>query len=420
MSAPLGFALVGCGMIARFHARALAEIPGARVAGLPPTAGFTFLHVLLWLIVGASVATSRDPVTSARVRPDGASVWLTLLVLLSPALWWLDKVHAELFVWSGVTLAVASLTSSPALSAVAFGAAATQNPAVAAAWPVMAAGAVWRAWELGRWRDVRLVAGLVAGAILTGLPVAYSWLRFGLLTPLSLWTTPHRPEAREIVALLIDPNIGFVPTAPFLVLTGLTAVAGIAAARPRALWRAELVTPVACAAITLGAMTQTTNINHGGTPGMNRHLLTLIPLVIPAVRIAVALRAPRTSAFAALAFASVVWSAWWTAPARPEIYRHPTALADYLWREHPGWLNPPPEVFAERVSHLEPPPVPVATPGCAKVLLSAGRWPAECPAMTAGTPGECYGRDYVCYANRTPLGYDFVRVGRWTGGVTAQ
>ncbi|MDB5312066.1 MAG: oxidoreductase [Gemmataceae bacterium] len=30
----IGFALVGCGMIARFHARAIAEIPGARVAGL--------------------------------------------------------------------------------------------------------------------------------------------------------------------------------------------------------------------------------------------------------------------------------------------------------------------------------------------------------------------------------------------------
>jgi len=34
MSDHLGFALVGCGMIARFHARALAEIPGTRVAGL--------------------------------------------------------------------------------------------------------------------------------------------------------------------------------------------------------------------------------------------------------------------------------------------------------------------------------------------------------------------------------------------------
>ena len=30
----LGFAIVGCGMIARFHARALAEVPGARVVAL--------------------------------------------------------------------------------------------------------------------------------------------------------------------------------------------------------------------------------------------------------------------------------------------------------------------------------------------------------------------------------------------------
>src|ERR1700756_5665640 len=30
----LGFAIVGCGMIARFHARALAEIPGTRLVAL--------------------------------------------------------------------------------------------------------------------------------------------------------------------------------------------------------------------------------------------------------------------------------------------------------------------------------------------------------------------------------------------------
>jgi predicted dehydrogenase len=34
MSDKLGFAIVGCGMIARFHARAIAEIPDARVAAL--------------------------------------------------------------------------------------------------------------------------------------------------------------------------------------------------------------------------------------------------------------------------------------------------------------------------------------------------------------------------------------------------
>jgi len=33
-TAPLGFCIVGCGMIARFHVRALAEVPGTRVAAL--------------------------------------------------------------------------------------------------------------------------------------------------------------------------------------------------------------------------------------------------------------------------------------------------------------------------------------------------------------------------------------------------
>ena len=34
MPEPLGFAIVGCGMIARFHTRALAEVPGAKLAAL--------------------------------------------------------------------------------------------------------------------------------------------------------------------------------------------------------------------------------------------------------------------------------------------------------------------------------------------------------------------------------------------------
>src|SRR6478735_3304488 len=34
MPEPLGFAIIGCGMIARFHVRALQDIPSARVAAL--------------------------------------------------------------------------------------------------------------------------------------------------------------------------------------------------------------------------------------------------------------------------------------------------------------------------------------------------------------------------------------------------
>src|SRR5260370_370113 len=34
MTRPLGFAIVGCGMIARFHVRALGDVPGTRVVAL--------------------------------------------------------------------------------------------------------------------------------------------------------------------------------------------------------------------------------------------------------------------------------------------------------------------------------------------------------------------------------------------------
>ena len=39
MPDPLGFAIVGCGMIAEYHARALAEIPGAAVVALVSRGG---------------------------------------------------------------------------------------------------------------------------------------------------------------------------------------------------------------------------------------------------------------------------------------------------------------------------------------------------------------------------------------------
>jgi UDP-N-acetyl-2-amino-2-deoxyglucuronate dehydrogenase len=39
MTTMLGFAIVGCGMIARFHAKALAEIPGTRIAALVSRSG---------------------------------------------------------------------------------------------------------------------------------------------------------------------------------------------------------------------------------------------------------------------------------------------------------------------------------------------------------------------------------------------
>ncbi len=71
---PLGCAIVGCGMIARFHARALAEVPGARVAALvsrTPGRARTMADEL-----GLSCHLDTD-LAAALARPDVHAVIVT-------------------------------------------------------------------------------------------------------------------------------------------------------------------------------------------------------------------------------------------------------------------------------------------------------------------------------------------------------
>src|SRR5438876_11874485 len=63
ISLMLGFAIVGCGMIARFHARALADVPGTRLLAL----------------------VSRNPV-NARAVADSAGITCDLYTDLGPVL----------------------------------------------------------------------------------------------------------------------------------------------------------------------------------------------------------------------------------------------------------------------------------------------------------------------------------------------
>ena len=81
MSTPFGFALIGCGMIARYHARAIAEIPGARVAAL----------------VSRTPKNAQDLVE--RLRDAGAEVRYTEYPGMGHLIW--PKVYdtAELYAW---------------------------------------------------------------------------------------------------------------------------------------------------------------------------------------------------------------------------------------------------------------------------------------------------------------------------------
>jgi hypothetical protein len=163
--------------------------------------------------------------------------------------------------------------------------------------------------------------------------------------------------------------------------------------------------------ILLAGYAQSVNMNHGATPGMNRWTLWLMPwlllIVPPREREQAADAAPpralrlRHAIVSVLAALQVAWAIWFFRPGMPEVYRYPSGLASWLWTHAPAWYVPAPEIFAERVSHREPPILPIAWPGCTIVLLIDGQWPAPC-LPTADTPTICREPDRLCYAIRPP------------------
>src|SRR3954462_11962854 len=58
----LGFAIVGCGMIARFHARALAEVPGAQLRAVVSRSQTNAAKMIQELKLSCTPATDLDAV----------------------------------------------------------------------------------------------------------------------------------------------------------------------------------------------------------------------------------------------------------------------------------------------------------------------------------------------------------------------
>jgi hypothetical protein len=157
------------------------------------------------------------------------------------------------------------------------------------------------------------------------------------------------------------------------------------------------------AAVLLFAATQTPNVNHGGTPGMSRYGVWLLALLLPlAVQADVAVRwRPPMAVAGAL---TVLVAALTLHPRFPDaaITPSPTPVASFVWTRMPALDNPLPEVFAERVGHVDGrPPLPVATAGCEKALIVATdagvSWPGSCEPRAV--PGECRAAGALCYAN---------------------
>ena len=328
----------------------------ARGLALPVNACFAFVNILL-LVLALWVA-------SGHIRRGVA-----MLIFVGPIIWWSDKGHTEAFTFALLVVAVTLVSTAPWWSLVALGAAAAQNPGIALTVPMVAL--VVLVTRPGAWRDGRFWAGAVAGASLAAMHPLYYWVRLGRPSLLFGITLRQVPSFAVWSAPLIDPNIGVFATFPWLTLALAVALAIVIRRSPSRLLDPSVLVALAASALFVVSYSQIPNVNSGGTPGMSRYGLWIVPMALPifAQYDAVA-RRPHVAWLAALALASSIWCVFYYQPRTGENYWAPSALADLLWTRYPSINNPLPEIFGERViGRGDESWLPVATSRCEKVLL---------------------------------------------------
>jgi len=379
-----------------FWLYALLAAPGVwltRLFDAPPVLAFTAVNLTL---LGIALWAALPRIGAAAC----------LLLFASPVVWWIDKAHTEIFTFALLIIAFAMIDKRPWWSMVAAGAAAAQNPPIAALFVL-----IWLVTILRDRRalmDRRVVAGTLAGLALAVLHPAYTSAHHHTPSLLLAATRPGAPGISSLTAVVIDPSIGLLGNFPALLVVMAVATV-VLAVRVRARTDAHgLVVAAAAAVVFLWSFSRTTNVHHGGTPSVSRYAIWLIPLAVPLLTAMYRVGRPWWHRFlwtAALISAPLSVVAF--RPSVPENSREPTALATLLWTRFPSVNNPIAEVFSETELHTDDLFVPVATSGCQKVLLGAegeqGRWPVPC--YPEAVPAACQQAEALCYANRSKDGY---------------
>lgn len=367
-------------------------LAAARWLGVPAPWAFATVNATLLLIAGWTLLGRMEPALAG-------------LILLSPIIWWADKVHTEVFTFSLVLIGLCRYHDSPRTAIVLFGLASTQNPPIIAGALLMAVTAV-----TSRRLSIGMVIPAVAVAVgLAALHPLYYYSRIERWSPL-VEGELRIPGLQAFGFALWDPNVGILFNYPWLIIAMVLSwrLRPKGALRADEQWIAGL-----CGAIWLFSFAQTWNFNHGGTPGMSRYALWLIPLAFPFLLIDPRRSRAAYQAIRVTAICGIVWSIGYFRPNLPENHLQPTRVAEWLWARHPGVHNPLPEIFAERLRHEEMAHPLAATANCSKALLFEGQWPSHC--IGTRVPVRCL--TALCYANKTSKGYEFVVTSR-RGGTT--
>jgi hypothetical protein len=353
-------------------------VPAARVLDLHPNWAFTFTNLVLLTAAVFVIA-----------RHAGAAV--VAAGFLSPVIWWADKAQTEVFLFSAISVSAVFFHFAPAASMVCYGLAGAQNTPIGLTFPVFAMFALAHANGARRaWISAAVGAAMVVS------PFFYTWMRLGRLTPTADSEQTTWPMIRQLAAFVAEPNIGILANAP---VYGLALIVGIwLALRPRPARPALSWWPFVIQIMLLVLWSQDPNMNHSGTPGVNRWTLLLLALVLPWLGIVYpVLKGVGRNIITGAIVVAAGWSAFAHLPFRPEQYLRPTRLAEIVWAG--GWLDATPaEVFAERWQQREQPFVPMALDDCESVLVFELQWPLQCVPPDAVFPAHCQRAGSMCYA----------------------
>jgi hypothetical protein len=388
-----------------FYSALAAPFAGLAMAvGASPLRGFALLNLLLYAGAWRVLAPRTGPVVLA-------------VVWLGPIVWWIDKVHTEVFTVTLLGIACALLPACPWWSAITASLVSLQNPPVMA----LAFGAAAAALARGpaAWKNGRILAASVAAVAIALVHPLYSLVRFGTPSLLIDRSTAGLPTMSDIGLVLWDPNLSILANWPVVLLAAGGALAvGWSSIRRQPLEAAILL---ASLVIVLVSFAETGNPAHGGTPGMSRYALWLGPFALPLLAAANGTGGRGWQAgitAAALASAAIGITAFH--PSRAEFSARPTWVASWLWSHRPAWTHSPPRVFAGSLEPHGGLRVPIAAPECRKILLvgrgeAQGMWPIPC--LPAPVPDDCRRPGALCYANATGSSYTFARVAEryWPG-----
>ena len=359
-------------------------VPVVSAVGLHPNWAFTIANALM--LAGAFFVVARFAPLTACVAG-----------FVSPIIWWVDKAHTEAFLFATVTIAAVVAGARPALALVMFALAGAQNAALGITYPVFAL-LIYLATRRTVFRPRTWIAA-AAGAAIVAAPFLYTWVRLGRWSPMAEYAQRVVPTVGGLAAFVLEPNIGILPHAP---VYGLAVAAAFVLAVRSLMRRTSMPAfwwwPAIIQLLLLLAWSQNPNANHGGTPGMNRWVLSLLALSLPWIALARERSPTGARLFVNLFVAiSAILTAAASLPARPERYMEATGFAQRLWSLGIVHVTPA-EVFAERVQGREPAFAPTHDGSCHILLLSHEQSPPQCAPPVDPLPAWCRGTGAMCYA----------------------